>query len=93
MAAKGRLEKGFVVVPSEAEANTLHNKGAFGAPQSGGSLRLDFLEALYLVEVDALAHVMVLADEHVVDVEREVLCAILTDHDGRMRPQRVADTL
>jgi tRNA-intron endonuclease len=54
VAAKGRVEKGAVVVPSEAEANTLHNKGAFGAPQSGGSLKLDLLEALYLVEQNRL---------------------------------------
>lgn len=54
MAAQGRLQKGAVVVPSEAEANTLHNKGAFGVPQSGGSLKLDLLEALYLVEQNRL---------------------------------------
>lgn len=43
-----------MLVPEEKEANTLHNKGWFGAPQSGGSLLLDLAEALYLVENNRL---------------------------------------
>ena len=56
MPAHGRLEKGgdAVLVPDETEANTIHNKGAFGVPQSGGSLLLDLVEALYLVEHNRL---------------------------------------
>lgn len=53
-AAKGRLRGDAVLVPDEREANTLHNKGHFGTPQSGGSLLLDLAEALYLVENNRL---------------------------------------
>jgi tRNA-intron endonuclease, archaea type len=53
-AAKGRLKGDAVLVPDEREANTLHNKGFFGQPQSGGALLLDFAEALHLVESNRL---------------------------------------
>lgn len=53
-AAKGRLKVDAVLVPDEREANTLHNKGWFGVPQSGGALLLDLTEALYLVESNRL---------------------------------------
>lgn len=54
-AAKARLKGDLVLVPDEREANTLHNKGWFGVPQSGGALLLDLAEALYLVENNRLA--------------------------------------
>lgn len=47
---RGQLKGDTVLVADEKEANTLHNKGAFGVPQSGGALKLDLVEALYLVE-------------------------------------------
>lgn len=43
-----------VLVVDEREANRIHNKGRFGKPQSGGSLRLHLVEAAYLVEVGRL---------------------------------------
>lgn len=43
-----------VLVPDEKDANTLHNKGSFGVPRSGGSLALDLVEALFLVENNRL---------------------------------------
>jgi tRNA-intron endonuclease len=54
-AAKARVKGDLVLVPDEREANTLHNKGYFGVPQSGGALLLDLAEALYLVENNRLA--------------------------------------
>lgn len=53
-AASGTLQGDTVLVADEKEANTLYNKGAFGVPQSGGSLALDLVEALYLVEHNRL---------------------------------------
>jgi len=50
----GELRGDIVVVPQEREANQLYNKGAFGTPQSGGSLRLDLVEATYLAETNRL---------------------------------------
>lgn len=44
------LRADHVWVADEREASQLYNKGAFGVPQSGGALRLDHLEACYLVE-------------------------------------------
>lgn len=52
---KARLKGERVLVGDEKEASTLYNKGAFGVPQSGGSLELDLVEALYLVESNRLA--------------------------------------
>ncbi len=43
-----------MLVPDEKEANALYNKGSFGVPQRGGALRLDLVEALYLVEAARL---------------------------------------
>lgn len=48
------LRTSGVLVEDEREANTLYNKGAFGTPQSGGSLVLTLTEALYLVENNRL---------------------------------------
>ena len=39
----------------QAEASQIHNKGYYGVPQSGGSLKLDLMEAVFLVESDRLA--------------------------------------
>ncbi len=50
----GRLLKGKVVIPDEAEGSQIYNKGFYGTPLKGGGLELDLLEALYLVESDRL---------------------------------------
>lgn len=46
----GKLEGNAVIVADQAEASQIHNKGYYGVPQPGGSLSLDLMEALYLVE-------------------------------------------
>jgi len=50
----GDLRDDAVVVEDPAEASTLYNRGYFGVPQSGGSLVLSLLEAVYLVESERL---------------------------------------
>jgi len=50
----GLLRDDSVVVEDPAEGSTLHNKGYFGEPRSGGGLTLSLLEAVYLVETDRL---------------------------------------
>lgn len=50
----GQLKGERVLVKEERDASTLYNKGAFGVPQTGGSLALDLAEALYLVEMGRL---------------------------------------
>jgi tRNA-intron endonuclease len=46
----GRLVGSHVIVDDPAEASTIHNKGFYGVPQTGGVLKLDLIEAIYLVE-------------------------------------------
>src|SRR5436189_6260491 len=50
----GELSDDHVLVNDPAEASTLYNRGYFGTPRSGGSLELDLLEAVYLVEAERL---------------------------------------
>jgi len=50
----GRLQGTQVLVEDQAEASQIHNKGYYGVPQSGGSLKLDLMEAIYLEESDRL---------------------------------------
>jgi len=50
----GQLRDGQVLVEDPAEASQIHNKGFYGVPQSGGSLKLDLMEAVYLVESERL---------------------------------------
>ena len=50
----GELSDDRVIVEDAAEASALYNRGYFGSPQPGGALRLDLLEAVYLVEGDRL---------------------------------------
>jgi len=45
-----RIDGSSVIVDDSKEANQIYNRGWFGAPQPGGALRLDLIEALYLVE-------------------------------------------
>jgi tRNA-intron endonuclease len=51
---QGRIEADSIVVHDERMASQLYNKGSHGTPESGGSLRLTFMEAAYLVEVGRL---------------------------------------
>lgn len=53
-AVRGILQGDAVLVPDEKEANALYNKGTYGVPQKGGALKLDLVEALYLVEAGRL---------------------------------------
>ncbi len=50
----GNLIEDFVVVEDEKEASQIYNKGYYGQPQSGGSLKLGLIEALYLLEAGRL---------------------------------------
>ena len=43
-----------MLVDDQAEASQIHNKGYYGVPQSGGALKLDLMEATYLVESQRL---------------------------------------
>lgn len=42
------------MVEDQAEASQIHNKGYYGAPQTGGGLKVDLMEAIYLVESERL---------------------------------------
>jgi len=50
----GKLKGDEVLVEDQPEASQLYTKGYFGLPQSGGSLKLDLLEAIYLTEAGKL---------------------------------------
>jgi tRNA-intron endonuclease len=50
----GQLKGSEVWVEDQAEASQIHNKGFYGVPQSGGALKLDLMEAIYLVESERL---------------------------------------
>jgi len=50
----GHLKGSEVWVDDQSEASQIHNKGYYGVPQSGGSLKLDLMEAVYLVESERL---------------------------------------
>jgi len=53
--ASGKLVGMNVIVPKEAEANALYQKGYFGDMQKGGKLSLALVEAAYLVQKGRLA--------------------------------------
>ncbi|OGS42571.1 MAG: hypothetical protein A3K67_02245 [Euryarchaeota archaeon RBG_16_62_10] len=50
----GTLKGSEVVVADQAEASQIYNKGYYGVPQPGGALKLDLMEAIYLVESERL---------------------------------------
>jgi len=50
----GKLKGEDILVEEQKEASQLYTKGYFGIPQSGGSLKLDLLEAIYLTEAGKL---------------------------------------
>ncbi len=49
------FQKSTAVINDESEASRIHNKGCYGEPQSGGSLKLNLLETLYLFESERLS--------------------------------------
>ena len=49
------FQKSAAVINDESEASRIHNKGCYGEPQSGGSLKLNLLETLYLFESERLS--------------------------------------
>lgn len=51
----GRLSDSHVIVDDSAEASQIYNRGWYGNPQSGGALKLEILEALYLLETGRLS--------------------------------------
>jgi tRNA-intron endonuclease len=44
------LREDHVIMRDAREASQVHNRGWFGTPQSGGALRLELVEALFLAE-------------------------------------------
>ena len=50
----GQLKGTEVIVADQAEASQIHNKGYYGVPQTGGSLKLDLMEAVFLAESERL---------------------------------------
>jgi len=50
----GRVVDEHVMIDDQTEASQIYNRGWYGVPQSGGSLQLDLIEALYLLETDRL---------------------------------------
>jgi tRNA-intron endonuclease len=50
----GKLKGQDIIVEEEKEASQLYSKGYFGNPQSGGSLQLNLIEAIYLTELGKL---------------------------------------
>lgn len=44
------LRDGEIEIEDESEASQIYNKGYFGKPQPGGSLKLELIEGIYLVE-------------------------------------------
>jgi tRNA-intron endonuclease len=54
-AMPGKFSDASVIVEDPAEASQIYNKGWYGSPQSGGSLKLEVLEALYLMETGRLS--------------------------------------
>ncbi|MDO9537177.1 MAG: tRNA-intron lyase [Thermoplasmata archaeon] len=50
----GKLKGEDIIVEDEKEAGQLYSKGYFGNPQSGGGVKLNLIEAIYLTEVGKL---------------------------------------
>ena len=46
----GRLKDQDIIIDDESEASQLYSKGYFGNPMSGGSLKLNLIESIYLTE-------------------------------------------
>jgi tRNA-intron endonuclease len=48
--AKAEMRGREIIIEDEAEASQIHNKGYFGAPMSGGALKLELIEGIFLSE-------------------------------------------
>lgn len=72
----GELAEDSVIVRDPTEASQIYNKGFYGYTMSGGSLELELLEALYLVESSRLE---VLSDGRPVSL-RKLMSLASTDH-------------
>jgi tRNA-intron endonuclease len=48
--AEAELRGRDIVIKDKAEASQIHNKGYFGTPLSGGSLKLELIEGIFLSE-------------------------------------------
>lgn len=51
----GKLIHNHIVVEDQKEASQIHNRGYYGEPQRGGSLKLDLIEAAFLLESGKLS--------------------------------------
>jgi len=78
----GKLVGDTVVVEEEREASQIYSKGFFGYPQSGGSLHLDLLEALHLLEGDRIE---VFADDKKIDFAELMMRAAALHNDLETR--------
>jgi len=70
--ALGELSGNEVVIVSEHQANQIYSKGFFGEPQPGGSLMLELIEAIYLIEASKLE---VIKDDRNVKLEDMITLA------------------
>jgi tRNA-intron endonuclease len=52
--AKGRLQNDLVIIEDTKQASRIYNRGYHGEPLPGGGLKLQLIEAVYLVETDRL---------------------------------------
>jgi len=50
----GQVVDDHVIIEDQSESSQIYNRGWYGTPQSGGSLKLDLIEALYLLETERL---------------------------------------
>jgi len=50
----GQIAGSEVIIDNSSEASQIYNKGWYGTPKSGGALRLDLIEALYLLESERI---------------------------------------
>lgn len=48
--AEAELRGKEIIIEDEAEASQIHNKGYFGTPLSGGALKLELIEGMFLSE-------------------------------------------
>ncbi|MCK5547430.1 MAG: tRNA-intron lyase [Thermoplasmata archaeon] len=75
--ALGELSGNEVVIRGEEQASQIYNKGFFGDPQPGGSMKLDLIEAIYLMESEKLE---IIKDERNVGLKEMISLA------NRMQP-------
>ena len=52
---KGELIDRYVLIRDGRDASQIYNKGYYGTPQSGGSLKLNLIEVALLLELDKIA--------------------------------------